>query len=225
MKIGDTIWMQSLRGRAIDMVEPSPVQVDFAEIADMLSTVNRYCGAAERPVSVANHTLIAVACAEAFGGNARRRALVALHDCHEARISDIPTPAAQALAAIAGQMYGLPAADHVKQALAEMKRRHDIAIHKAAGIDMPDAEEREFIRRCDIAALATERRDYLAAPPQAWAAEIEAAPRLPQRHRLLPPGDAALALHRLFLEMLPGARAQSAREAGIQARAKGERVA
>ena len=170
MSLAPDICMQSLRGRAVDMVEPSPVQVDFAEIADMLSTLNRYAGAAEKPVSVANHTIIAVACAAAFGGNARRRALVALHDCHEARIGDIPTPAAHALAAIAGQLYGLPASDHVKQAIAELKRRHDIAIHKAAGIDMPDAEEREFIRRCDIAALATERRDYLCAQPRAWAA-------------------------------------------------------
>jgi hypothetical protein len=225
MSLTPDIWMPTLRGRAIDMVEPSAVQVDFAETADMLASVYRYAGAAEKPVSVANHTLIADRCALAYGGSKRLRALVALHDCHETRIGEIPTPSARALAAIAGQMYGLPAAEQVTQALAELKRRHDIAIHKAASIAMPNAEEQLFIKRCDLSALATERRDCLGPQPLAWAAEVEAAPCLPQRIRLLPPGDAALKLHQLFLELLPGARAQSEREASVKARATGARVA
>ncbi|MDR6952327.1 hypothetical protein J2X65_001682 [Ancylobacter sp. 3268] len=212
------VWLQSLNGRAIDMVEPRADQVDFAEIADTLSTLNRYSGAAEKPVSVALHTLVALDCAIAFGANPRWRALVLLHDLHEQRLGDETTPCFQAMLAIALQVFGLKAEDHVRQVRAELRHRHDIAIHVAAGIAMPTAEERLFIRFCDIAALKTERRDFLATPPMPWGEEIEHAPALPRPIRWRKPPDAAADLKQAFIDYLPGARAQSDRAPANTAR-------
>ena len=212
MSAAPKVWLQSRKGRVIDMVEPRASEVDFAEIADQLADVNRYAGSAERAVSVANHTLIADACAEAFGATLRQRQVVVLHDLHESRIGEAPTPSTRAKVAIAVEMFGLPAGDMLRQVLDEEKRRRDIAIYAAAGIPMPTAEERVFLHRCDLAALKTERRDYLAPQPMPWAPHIEAAQALPRRIKLLPPAEASLALHKLFLILLPGARAQSARE-------------
>ncbi|MFD1491069.1 hypothetical protein, partial [Ancylobacter vacuolatus] len=75
-----------------------------------------------------------------------------------------------------------------------------------------------FVKHCDIVALNTERRDFLAPPPMRWGAAIEAVFPLSTRQRLLPPAAAALALHELFISHLPGARAQSARTAPVSRR-------
>jgi len=214
MSAAPTVWMPSRKGRVIDMVEPRADQVYFAEIADQLADICRYAGAAERAVSVANHQLITDACAVAFGATLRQRQVVVLHDAHESRIGEAPTPSTQAKLAIGLQMFGLPFSDQMRLVLDEEKRRHDMAIYAAAGIPMPTSEERLFIHACDLAALKTERRDYLASQPMAWAPQIEEAPALPRRIKLLAPPDAAAALHRLYLELLPGARAQSDRDPG-----------
>ncbi|MDF2621431.1 MAG: uncharacterized protein K0S00_4090 [Xanthobacteraceae bacterium] len=211
MSVAPRIWLQSRRGRVVDMVEPRADQVDFAEIADQMADIARYAGAAVPMVSIANHTLIADRVAVTSGATPRLRALVLLHDQHETRIGETPTPATHARLAIATQMFGLPVADALRQVFDEEKRRHDRAIHEAAGIAMPTAEEKLFIHHCDIVALATEKRDFLASPPMPWARAVEQAVPLKHRQRLLPPGAAAIELHGLFLDLLPGARAQSQR--------------
>ncbi len=149
------------------MVEPRADQVDFAEIADQMADIARYAGAADPMVSIANHTLIADRVAVTSGATPRLRALVLLHDQHETRIGETPTPATHARIAIATQMFGLPVADALRQVFDEEKRRHDRAIHEAAGIAMPTADEKLFIHHCDIVALATEKRDFLARPAHA----------------------------------------------------------
>ncbi|MCS0501416.1 hypothetical protein [Ancylobacter mangrovi] len=209
--IAPSIWHQSPSGRALDMVEPAAAQVDFAEIAGQLALVNRYAGASRVPVSVANHTLIADRVAVLSGATERLRALVLLHDCHETRIGEVPAPSTRAKLAIARQLYGLPGEDVVREVLAEEKRRHDRAIHEAAGIALPTLEEKAFIHHCDIGALATERKHFLVEPPMPWAREVEQAAFLRQRPALPVPVEAAEELHALFLAFLPGARAQSAR--------------
>lgn len=218
MSLTPRVWMQSLHGRAVDLVEPRVGQVDFGEIADTLSQINRYGGAARPAVSVANHTLIAYRAACTVGATERERALVLLHDAHEARIGDKTTPVKQMEFAVAREMFGLTGEDTLRQVMAEIARRHDAAIHAAAGLDVPDEAERAFVHRCDITALNTERRDFLGTAPLGWGEAIDAVPPLPSRQRLLPPARAAIELHELFLSHLPGARAQSARAAPLSRR-------
>lgn len=212
------VWKQSRYGRALDLVEPHAEQVNFAEIADQLSLINRYVGASTVAVSVANHTLIAFRAAERAGATERERALVLLHDALETRIGDKATPVKAMEFAVARQMFGLKGEDTLRQVMAEVERRHDAAIYAAAELNPPSEAERAFVKHCDIVALNTERRDFLARPPMPWGADIEAVPALSSRQRLLPPPAASLELHALFLSHLPGARAQSARAAPITQR-------
>lgn len=211
MTLAPRIWLQSRKGRALDLVEPVPGQVDWSEVADTLAYINRYVGAADFAVSVANHTLIAYRAACAVGATERERALVLVHDAKETRIGDKATPVKHAELAVARQMFGLKGEDMLREVMAELERRHDRALYAAAGIEPPGDAEAAFVKRCDITALVTERRDFLARSPMKWAAEIEAVPPLPTRQRLLPPARAAIELHQLFLAHLPGARTQSAR--------------
>ncbi|VTZ22599.1 conserved hypothetical protein [Methylocella tundrae] len=190
------IWMQTLRGRPIDMVDPVPAEVDFREIADTLSTVNRYCGAALKPVSVALHTIIAFEAARE-----EVKPLVLLHDAHEARIGDITTPTKLALCEIAGMYPGGRAL--MTQALFEIARRHDRAIHTAAGLPLPTSAQHDEIKRADIIALRTERRDFLSPCAKAWAPDIEAATPLRKVYRLRAAFDVADELYALFRAYLP----------------------
>lgn len=218
MSLTPRVWKQSRYGRALDLVEPRADQVSFAEIADQLALINRYVGASIVAVSVANHTLIAYRAAERAGATERERALVLLHDAKESRIGDKATPVKAMEFAIARQMFGLQAEDFMRQVMAEVERRHDAAIYAAAGITPPSEAEHAFVKRCDITALNTERRDFLCPPPMPWGAAIEAVPPLPTRQRLLPPAAAAIELHELFISHLPGARRMSARTAPVSRR-------
>lgn len=218
MSLTPRVWLQSRYGRALDLVEPHAEQVNFAEIADQLALINRYVGASTVAVSVANHTLIAFRAAERAGATEREKALVLLHDAKETRIGDKATPVKAMEFAVALEMFGLKGEDTVRQVMAEVERRHDAAIYAAAGIAPPSEAEEAFVKHCDIVALNTERRDFLAPPPMPWGAHIEAVAPLSSRQRLLPPPAASLALHELFISHLPGARAQSARAAPITQR-------
>lgn len=199
------IWMQTLRGKAFDLLEPHPAMVDFKEIADQLSTIHRYAGAAEKPVSVARHTLIAFDAAQP-----QDRAAMLLHDAHEAFIGDIPTPAAHALAALIGERSGAKAAEAFKDGLDALKLWLDDAIFTAAGVALPSPEQRLRMRRADLMALRTERRDFLAKPPQAWAPEIEALAPLPKKYKLRPAPDLADELFEKFKTYLPALRQSAA---------------
>lgn len=218
MSLTPRVWLQSRYGRALDLVEPHAEQVSFAEIADQLALINRYVGASTVAVSVANHTLIAYRAALSAGATERERALVLLHDAKETRIGDKATPVKAMEFAVARQMFGAASEDTLRQVMAEVERRHDAAIYGAAWIAPPSEAEEAFVKRCDITALVTERRDFLSSPPMPWAPSIEAVPPLRFRQRLLPPAAASVELHALFLSYLPGARAQSARAAPITQR-------
>jgi len=193
------IWSQSLKGRAIDMLQPRADDVDFHEIAETLARLNRYAGASTIPVSVGQHTLIAIAATPPA-----LQPWVALHDAHEYVIGDIPTPAKQALlefAAARGGAYQV----FMAEALRNMAHVHDVAIHQAAGLPLPTEEQRAEIKLADLRALMTERRDFLAKPPRAW--DFEHIAPLPRAFRPRPWPDVADQLYREFQHLLPSLRA------------------
>jgi hypothetical protein len=203
------IWTQTLRGAAFDLLRPDPEMVDFAEIAETLSHINRYAGATEKPVSVALHTLIAFDAAVPAD-----RAHVLLHDAHEAFIGDLTTPAEQALAEILAGLVGPREAENgramLHAAVLSLKTRIDVAILSAAGLAMPTLALRNRVKYADLAALATERRDFLAPPPRKWPPEIECIKPLPKKYRLRPAPDVAAELLEKFNTYLPALRDQRA---------------
>jgi 5'-deoxynucleotidase YfbR-like HD superfamily hydrolase len=197
-------WTQTLRGRAFDLHRPDPEMVDFAEIADTLSHLNRYAGATEKPVSVALHTLIAFDVAQPDD-----RAHVLLHDAHEAYIGEITAPTEHELAKILDEeiarQTGLRGAIF-SSALASLKKRLDVAIFSAAGLSMPQPAQRNRIKFADYTALMTERRDFLARPPRPLAPEIECIKPLSKKYRLRAAPDVAAELLEKFNTYLPALR-------------------
>lgn len=159
-------WLPSVNGLPIDLVAPRAVEVDFAEIAHALAHVNRFAGNAREPVSVGLHTLIGY---DFVAPPLRAKWL--LHDAHEARLGDTTAPAKEAAHAVAAELYGAGIADKIAEVRAELEARHDAAIHAAAGVVAPTAEERAALRVADLRALATERRDFTTRgpAPRPWA--------------------------------------------------------
>lgn len=191
------IWMQGRYGRPINLTRPTADEVDFREIADSLAQINRYCGAATKPVSVGMHTLIA------FDAAAHElRPWVLLHDAHETRIGDMTTPMKAALCAVAREHYAQGGL-FMRQMLAALAERHDVAIHEAAGLPLPTDAQKQAIKRADIIALQTERRDFLGPSARAWAPEIEAVSPLSRVYRLRAAHDVADQLFGLFRQYLP----------------------
>lgn len=196
-------WAQGRGGRPIEMIQPTAKMVDFRAIADNLAQLRRYAGAAEKPVSVALHTLIVFEAAED-----RDKPHALIHDGHEAHIGEITTPAAQALAMLA--WLNGDRERHVERALTALKEVQDKAIHEAAGLPMPDAARRLRLRKADLIALQTERRDFLSECRRPWAPEIEALSPLRKRFRLRSDPDTADELWSKFCRYLPALAAKAA---------------
>jgi 5'-deoxynucleotidase YfbR-like HD superfamily hydrolase len=190
------IYSQSLHGTAVELVAPSPAQVDFREIAETLAHLNRYAGAASPPVSVGLHTLIVIDVAPGFA-----KPYAALHDAHEARIGDIISPTVRALREIAAVEHGVRVADALEDAIEELKRRHERAIWEAAGLAAPTDEITRAVATADRVALMTEQRFFLVPPQRPW--REEAVAPLARRPRWRAPDQIADELFARFIELLP----------------------
>jgi uncharacterized protein len=159
-------WLPSVSGLAIDLVDPTPAQVNFRDMAHTLANLNRYGGHGFQQVSVALHLLIGLdLCPEPV------KPYWLLHDGHEERLGEITTPSRQALVAVARELGGDAGGALVKDAIDEFKRRHDAVIHAAAGLPMPSTLIRAQIAEIDLRCLATEHRDFHTASQRPWAHE------------------------------------------------------
>lgn len=183
-------------GRPVDLLDPAAASIDFDEIAYTLANINRFAGAFEKPISVAQHTLIAIDAAPFT-----LKPWVALHDAHEAFIGDITRPTVSAISCIAGSMTA-GGGDVVRCAIDELRRRLDEAIHAAAGLPLPSPQQARMIADYDAIALSTERRDYLARPLFSWG-RIDHVPPAPRRYGFLPPHETGTKLAHVFRTLLP----------------------
>lgn len=191
------IWMQIRDGNAVDMVHPVYSEVHFVSMCRSLADINRYAGGAKSPVSVAFHTLIGLDIL--VGLNMAGPDIVPywlLHDAHEERLGDEPTPAQLALAVVAGELFN-GGWDVIREAQGELRRRHDRAIWDAAGLPPPTRIQQERVRWVDRVALATECRDFLDPPPKDWGVLLEIEPsstRYTPGYFGKTPGDVAIRL-------------------------------
>lgn len=130
---------------------PREHHIDALDIAHHLSQINRYCGAAVRPISVAEHSLLVCEIAERDLGVRSPAALQCflLHDAHEAILGDITSPVKLTLSRLDNGALHI-----VEQQLqAAVMARFDLRAAWAAW--------HERVRHADLMALATERRDLL----------------------------------------------------------------
>lgn len=147
-------WMITMQGKPLDLLAPlhNPAAWNIATVSHSLACINRYTGHARRPMSVAEHSLLVcdiVAIDMGLGAHAQMAAL--LHDAHEMACNDVSTPVKQAL----GPAWGL------------MERELEHAVHTIFGLREAYKAFGPAIKRADLIALATERRDLLP-PGEPW---------------------------------------------------------
>jgi uncharacterized protein len=89
-------WQRMLSGRRLDLLDPSPLDVEIEDIAHGLARVARWNGQTkgDHIFSVAQHSLLveAIAGAAQPGISARSRLAVLLHDAPEYVVGDIISP-------------------------------------------------------------------------------------------------------------------------------------
>jgi 5'-deoxynucleotidase YfbR-like HD superfamily hydrolase len=157
-------WQRMLSGRRLDLLDPSPLDVEIDDIAHGLARVARWNGQTSGPhiFSVAQHTLLVEAVARAARSIDRRlRLAILLHDAPEYVIGDMISP----FKAVIGDSYK------------EVERRLLRAIHLRFGLpaDLP-REFNAFIKAADRGAAyleatrlagfaAEEARRFFGAPP------------------------------------------------------------
>ena len=172
-------WLQTLSGRAFDLLNPTPNMVDFEQdIPYALAALARFNGHVAHGVySVAQHCVLGADWLERETGNPTLAAAFLLHDAHEAYIGDICTPVAEALEAHDR---------HSEWPLFLLKRRADVAIYKAAGgMTAHEANAAPVLKRMDLRMLAIERRDLLGPAPRPWT--VKALPASDMAHPRIKP--------------------------------------
>jgi 5'-deoxynucleotidase YfbR-like HD superfamily hydrolase len=177
-------WQRMLSGRRLDLLDPSPLDVEIADIAHGLARVARWNGQTDGPniFSVAQHTLLVDALARTRWPGLDRRAQLAilLHDAPEYVIGDMISP----FKAVIGDAYKavearLLAAIHIRFGLparisAEVERMVKTADRGAAYLEATrlagfgPAEARRFFGPPPRLTGAIER-DYLTPWPAATA--------------------------------------------------------
>lgn len=95
-------WIETFSGNRVELLDPSPGDIDIVDIAHALSNLCRFTGQCCRFYSVAEHSVWV--CRAVLREDEREYALHALlHDAAEAYVADVSSPAKLALRAIARQ--------------------------------------------------------------------------------------------------------------------------
>ena len=138
-------WQRMLSGRRLDLLDPSPLDIEVEDIAHGLARVARWNGQTKGPhvFSVAQHSLFveAIASELAPGLDAPGRLAALLHDAPEYVVGDLITP----LKSVIGGAYG------------QVEARLLGAVHRRFGLpEIPDAGLRGLIKRADRLAAGLE---------------------------------------------------------------------
>jgi 5'-deoxynucleotidase YfbR-like HD superfamily hydrolase len=180
--VGPRAWQRMLSGRRLDLLDPSPLDIEIEDIAHGLARVARWNGQTNGAhiYSVAQHCLLVEALARARSPRLddSRRLAVLLHDAPEYVIGDMISP----FKVVIGDAYKaverrLLTAIHLRfglppQSAPELEKLIKAADHQAAYLESTRlagfelAEARRFFGRPPIFSAAMER-DYL----KPWPAE------------------------------------------------------
>lgn len=101
MKSKPRAWQRMLSGRRLDLLDPSPFDIELEDIAHGLSRVARWNGQTlgEHPFSVAQHSLVVldIFCALAPKADTNSKKAALLHDAPEYVVGDMISPFKAAL--------------------------------------------------------------------------------------------------------------------------------
>lgn len=130
---------------ALDGIGQTRNRLDINTIATALSRINRFTGHGARAYSVAEHSLLVSDLLADQGYSALVQLAGLMHDAHEAYIGDLSSPLKWALGAT----------------WADLEDRHATELRRSFGLLSVFAGHARRIKRADLVALATERRDLL----------------------------------------------------------------
>ena len=140
-------------GDEFDTRFPNPEHVRPLTVAWHLSQINRFTGAAIRPYSVAEHSLLVAEIAEReFHLPAVGQLLALLHDAHEAFLGDLATP------------WKHEVGDEWRRAEQRLER----LLRRRFGLEVATVVHAEAVRKADLLALASERAALLPSSPTPW---------------------------------------------------------
>ena len=122
---------------------------DIREIAHALAQINRFTGHCKRPYSVAEHSVLVAGIAASEGASSSAQLAALLHDAHEAYTGDMASPVKWAL----GSPWEV------------LEQSQASTVHNAMGVRGAMFSHRSNIKRWDLIALATERRDLTSYNP------------------------------------------------------------
>jgi uncharacterized protein len=158
-------WQRMLSGRRLDLLDPSPVDVEIEDIAHGLARVARWNGQTigELPFTVAQHSLLVLDFCEAMRPDwpAKWRLAALLHDAPEFVIGDMISPFKSAL----GEGYR------------SIERRLQTAVHLRFGLpaELPEAVAKTikradrasaFFEATQLAGFSVEEARVLFGPPE-----------------------------------------------------------
>lgn len=131
----------TVTGRVIDFLNPDPEQLSLDDIARGLSRAPRYAGQTEKSFTVIQHSLLVAHLAPP-----EHRLHALLHDAPEAYLCDVPSPAKEAMRAIATLTGHQSPYDVIEHSIWKaVCRRWDLSP------DMPEA-----VKRADHLAMVVE---------------------------------------------------------------------
>ncbi len=169
-------WQRMLSGRRLDLLDPSPLDIEFEDIAHGLARVARWNGQTHGAhiFSVAQHTLLVEAVMRAQVPRADRRARLAvlMHDAPEYVIGDMISPfkaviggsykaVEKRLLAAIHLRFGLP--PHLPEEIETMIKQADRGaahLEAVALAGFGESEARRFFGRRPVLSESMER-DYL----------------------------------------------------------------
>ena len=183
-------WIQTSKGRAFDLLNPTPEMVDLkVYVAEALARIPRFGGhVMSGPYSVAQHSVIGANLLGRQGADIDTCAAFLLHDAHEAYIGDISTPAQDALnwhlqmlldefgltEVICRNIPALAGPALLKRALRRLKGSLDEAIFAAAGIAWPlPYSVTAAVHKMDLIMLAAEVDAFMGGELYPWGATVE----------------------------------------------------
>lgn len=159
MMAGTQPYLLTASGQRYRLTGPELDAPRIGDIAHHLAQINRFTGAASRPYSVAEHSLLCEHIAASEGAGPLARLCALMHDAHEYVTADFASPAKLALLWWDGQQrQGAGTSDYDY-----FEAIHAAHVRESFGLSDVFIAHRQAIKRWDLIALATERRDLMPA--------------------------------------------------------------
>ncbi len=173
-----TTILETVTGRFVDVMKPSPDMIDFEDIAWSLSRQARFNGhtISTIPYSVAQHSVMVAERVRTMGWDAMVLPAL-LHDAAEAYISDIPSP-----------IKNIPG---VREAVKGVEDRLLRIVFQALNVEYPNDTQWAIIHDADMWCRAIEAHAFMSSRGKHW--EGLPTPSLIELQNFDPPKDAVTA--------------------------------